>query len=53
MGLAGVARTGLSPQGTIEVHGELWTAVSDTPLQKNDRVEVVGIDGLVLRVRKV
>jgi membrane-bound serine protease (ClpP class) len=52
LGLSGRARTDLAPRGTVEVHGELWTAVSDAPLRKGDAVEVVGMDGLVLRVRK-
>jgi membrane-bound serine protease (ClpP class) len=39
--------------GFVFVHGELWRARSEDPLQPGDRVEVAAIDdGLVLDVRK-
>jgi membrane-bound serine protease (ClpP class) len=39
--------------GLVFVHGELWRARADEPLQPGDEVEVEGIaDGLVLDVRK-
>jgi membrane-bound serine protease (ClpP class) len=51
VGLVGVAKTPLAPQGTILVHGELWDAVSEAPLKPGDQVEVVRIDGLKLSVK--
>ena len=51
VGLIGVARTALSPQGTILVHGEIWDAQSDHPLQPGDSVEVVRMEGLKLYVK--
>ncbi|HMB67990.1 MAG TPA: nodulation protein NfeD, partial [bacterium] len=51
IGARGTARTELAPSGTVEVHGELWNAVSDSPVAAGDPVEVTGIDGLQLRVR--
>ena len=51
IGLVGVARTKLEPQGRIAVHGELWDAISDAPLQPGDAAEVTGLEGLTLRVR--
>ena len=51
IGARGIARTELAPRGTVEVHGELWNAVSDPPVAAGDPVEVIGIDGLQLRVR--
>lgn len=36
--------------GHIRVHGEVWNARSSAPLVRGQRVRVVGIDGLTLRV---
>jgi len=38
-------------QGHIRIHGEVWRAESATPLRRGDKVDVVAIDGLVLKVR--
>jgi len=35
------------------VRGEIWNVLCDEELEKGDRVEVVGIDGLTLTVRKI
>ncbi len=51
VGLVGVARTPLAPQGTILVQGELWDAISEAPLQPGDQAEVTRIDGLKLSVK--
>jgi len=37
---------------SVRVHGELWRATSTDALELRDRVEVVGVHGLTLRVRK-
>jgi membrane-bound serine protease (ClpP class) len=42
---------GFAGRGRIRVHGEIWRAESAVPLQRGDRVRVVGVDGLVLKVR--
>jgi len=52
VGLTGEVRTGLDPNGMIFVRGEIWKARSDEALGEGDRVEVVGVDGLELQVRK-
>lgn len=51
VGLIGVVRTAVAPQGQVAVHGELWEAVSDQPLQPGDRAEVTRVEGLTLHVR--
>lgn len=51
VGLVGVAKTALSPQGKLLVHGELWDAVSEQPLQAGEQAEVTRIEGLKLYVR--
>ncbi len=54
-GRVGIARTNLNPKGSVQVGGELWSAVLEeggTKLQAGTRVEVVKVDGLRLIVRK-
>ncbi len=53
VGEKGVAKTALDPKGTVDVHGELWNAVSDVPVAAGDAVEVLSVEGLRLKVRKV
>ena len=51
VGLVGIVKTALVPQGQLAVRGELWEAVSDQPLRPGDEAEVTGVDGLRLRVK--
>lgn len=51
IGLIGIVKTALTPHGQIAVHGELWDAVSERPLQPGDQAEIVGVSGLRLRVK--
>lgn len=54
VGQEGVARTALSPEGTVHVAGELWTAsAEDGGIAEGERIRVVAVDGLRLRVRAV
>jgi len=45
--------TPLEPEGQIMVHGEIWSAYSDTPVNKGEHVRVTGISGLRLTVKPV
>jgi membrane-bound serine protease (ClpP class) len=53
IGLVGVVKTALIPQGQLAIHGELWEAVSDLPLQPGEEAEVTRMDGLRLYVTPV
>jgi membrane-bound serine protease (ClpP class) len=56
IGRIGETRTPLAPQGMIHVAGELWSAVIEpgtSELKVGERVEVIGVEGLRLRVRPV
>jgi membrane-bound serine protease (ClpP class) len=56
LGASGVVRRAIEPgkSGFVLTQGELWQASSpDGRLGEGDRVEVVGVDGLELRVRRV
>lgn len=50
IGQTGVARTALSPQGKVFVHGELWDAVSSTEIPIGQLVVVRHVDGLIVTV---
>ena len=52
VGQQGVARTDLTPEGTVHVAGEMWTATAESGrITEGERVQVVAVDGLRLRVR--
>ena len=36
--------------GLVRVHGELWQAVSTQPVQAGQRLQILSLDGLVIRV---
>lgn len=53
LGAVGVARTALTPGGMVYVQGEMWSAEAEgnVSIREGDRVTVVGVEGLRLRVR--
>lgn len=54
IGERGVAKTKLSPEGTVLVHGELWKAISlSGDIEEGDKVEVFEVNGLTLKVKKI
>jgi membrane-bound serine protease (ClpP class) len=53
LGEKGLARDTIDPEGLVFVHGEYWKARSDERIEPGERVEVVGMEGLVLKVRKI
>lgn len=50
-GEVGTAKTAVHADGSVFVHGEFWNAYSDEPIPSGDRVEVVGVEGMKLKVR--
>jgi len=50
IGEVGVAQSDLAPQGKVFVHGEIWNAISATPVAVGARVVVRKVDGLQLEV---
>jgi membrane-bound serine protease (ClpP class) len=53
VGEIGVARTPLSPQGKVFVHGELWDAIASANIASGRTVVVRQVDGLQLQVDPV
>jgi membrane-bound serine protease (ClpP class) len=52
VGLSGEALSEVSPEGWVLVQGERWRARADERIAAGERIEVVSMDGLLLRVRK-
>jgi membrane-bound serine protease (ClpP class) len=52
VGRSGVADTALDPEGWIVVQGERWRARAEGAMARGEAVEVVSMEGLLLRVRK-
>ena len=52
IGEVGVARTKIDKEGKVFVHGEIWNAASEEVIRKGEKVRVVGIEGLPLRIEK-
>lgn len=50
IGEFGEARTDLSPEGKVFVHGELWNAIANEPVKAGERVVVTRVDGLQIEV---
>jgi len=52
IGLIGRCETTLDPTGKIFVRGEYWNSVADERVDAGSPVEVLGVEGLTLRVRR-
>ncbi len=54
VGQHGVVKTAVAPQtsGTAQISGQLWTITGDEPIAPGSEVEVIGREGLTLKVRK-
>lgn len=53
IGKIGVASSSIAPQGTVHLGAEIWKAVSDEKIKKNERVRIVSVNGLELKVEKL
>jgi len=53
VGEIGEARTRIGAEGTVFVSGEHWRAASDSPIEAGEKVRVLSVDRLVLKVEKV
>jgi membrane-bound serine protease (ClpP class) len=52
IGEIGLVKEDIDPEGLIFVHGEYWRATAGEKIEADEKVEVEGADGLMLRVRK-
>jgi membrane-bound serine protease (ClpP class) len=52
IGSIGIAETQLNPKGKVLIEGEIWDAVSETPIEDGKEVRVVRVEGLKLFVEE-
>lgn len=52
LGMEAIALDDFEHRGHVFAHSEHWTAESDSPVRKGDRLQITHIDGLILKVRK-
>jgi len=52
IGMRAEARTDIGADGQVFLRGEYWNARSDEPIAKGEKVMVVAVDGLRLKVKK-
>jgi membrane-bound serine protease (ClpP class) len=52
VGEEGIAQTDVRKEGKIFVHGELWNAQSDEEIREGEKVIVMAVERLVLKVKK-
>jgi len=53
VGERGVAMTAINFEGDVKVHGEIWRAVSEEKIRKGEKVQVLSVDGLQIKVIKI
>ena len=52
IGMQAEARTDIGTDGQVHLRGEYWNARSDEPIARGEKVMVVAVEGLRLKVRK-
>lgn len=52
IGEKGLAQSPIAATGKVFIHGEYWEARSDEPIAAGDKVVVLEVDGMLLKVRK-
>ncbi len=52
IGEIGVALSNIQERGNVKVHGEIWTAYSDEATRREEPIQVVAVEGMILKVSK-
>ncbi|MDE1461218.1 NfeD family protein [Spartinivicinus poritis] len=52
VGRSGIVINNFNDQGMVKVDGELWKAVTDTPLKQGEKITVKAVNGLILTVER-
>ena len=53
IGLIAEVREDLTPEGKVFVYGELWNAEADEQIAAGEQVQVVAVDNLKLKVKRI
>jgi membrane-bound serine protease (ClpP class) len=52
VGAIGEVRVRIAPRGKVWVHGEYWNAESDEEIEVGQKIQVIALHGLMMKVRK-
>jgi membrane-bound serine protease (ClpP class) len=52
IGATGIVTLPLAPDGKVSVHGEFWNATAEQPIARGEKVEIIGVENLRLKVKK-
>jgi membrane-bound serine protease (ClpP class) len=53
IGEVGIVSTPVAREGKVSIHGEFWNAISEENIEKGEKVQVVGVTHLKLKVKKI
>jgi membrane-bound serine protease (ClpP class) len=53
IGEIGTASTPIAPEGKVSIHGEFWDVISDQNIERGEKVQVIGVTNLKLKVKKI
>ncbi len=53
IGEIGTASTPIAPEGKVSIHGEFWDVVSVQNIERGEKVQVIGVTNLKLKVKKI
>jgi membrane-bound serine protease (ClpP class) len=53
VGEVGIASTAIAREGKVSIHGEFWNASSEQPIEKGEKVQVIGAIDLWLKVKRI
>jgi membrane-bound serine protease (ClpP class) len=53
VGETGIAAVSISPEGKVSIHGEFWNVISDQNIERGEKVQVIGVTNLKLKVKKI
>jgi membrane-bound serine protease (ClpP class) len=53
VGEIGTASTPIAPTGKVSIHGEFWNATSDQPIEAGAKVQIIGVENLKIKVKKI
>ncbi len=53
IGEIGTVSTPIALEGKVAIHGEFWNAISDQRIEAGEKVQVIGVVNLKLKVKKI
>jgi membrane-bound serine protease (ClpP class) len=53
IGEIGTASTPIAPEGKISIHGEFWNVTSEQKIEAGEKVQVIGVMNLKLKVKRI